>query len=124
MKSKHLTKFFIGMALYVVIIFTCVSLAKGTLAGSQWLWGIMLLPVLPVGYALKQNFQAIAEMDELMRRIHLEAMVISAFATGFITFAWGLLEFAGLPAFEVIYVLPMLIVFWSLGTEWRKRLYR
>lgn len=123
MKGKHLIKFFIGMGLYVAILLISVKLAKGPLAGSPWLWGIMLLPTLPVAYALKQSFLAIAEMDELMRRVHLEAALVSGLATGFITFAWGLLEHAGLRPFEAVYVLPMLITFWGLGTKWRKRHY-
>lgn len=124
MKGKHLIKSFIGMAVYVVVLLLSVKLAKGALAGSPLLWGIMLLPILPVAYSLKQKFAAIAEMDELMRRVHLEATMISCFATGFITFAWALLEHAGLQPFEAIYVLPMLIIFWGLGITWRKRQYR
>jgi len=107
----------------VVILLIVIKLAKGPMNGSPLLWGIMLLPMLPVLYSLKQNFHAIEAMDEMMRRIHLEAALISGIVTGFITFGWGLLEIAGLRPFEAVYVLPMLIVFWSIGAAWRKRVY-
>ena len=123
MKGKHLIKFFIGMALYTVILLVCTKLAKGPLVGSPWIWAMMLLPVLPVAYALKQNFAAIVEMDEMMRRIHLESALVSCFATGFLTFSWGLLEIAGLRPFESVFVLPLLIAFYGLAVHWRKRVY-
>jgi len=63
-------------------------------------------------------------MDELQRRIHLEALGFAFGATAILTFAYGFLENAGLPRLSYIWILPAMVVLWGVGAavaSWRYR---
>lgn len=115
-------KFGLAMLAYVLTIFLMASLRE-EYAGTVWYWAFTILPMVPVAYAGTVLFKSVMEMDELIRRIHTEAIVFSAFVTGFVTFCWSLMSNAGMPEFPAIWVMPMLIAFWGLGLAWRKRKY-
>jgi len=63
------------------------------------------------------------EMDEFIRRIHLESILVSACMTGGFTFMWGLYTNAGLPMLDSALVLPIMMAFWGIATFFRKRAY-
>ena len=55
-------------------------------------------------------------LDELQRRIQLEAVAFSFLATCLITLTWAFQQNAGLPPrFDVNRVAPLLILLWGLG---------
>jgi hypothetical protein len=63
-------------------------------------------------------------MDELQRRLHLEALGFAFGASAILTFAYGLMENAGLPRLSYIWVLPAMVLLWGLGAavaSWRYR---
>jgi hypothetical protein len=54
-------------------------------------------------------------MDEVQKRMHMQALGLAAAATGLVTFGYGFLESAGLPHMSATFVLPLLGGFWGLG---------
>jgi hypothetical protein len=54
-------------------------------------------------------------LDELQRRIQIEAFGFSLAATALITFAYGFLEGAGLPHLNWTYILPLMAALWAVG---------
>ena len=63
-------------------------------------------------------------LDELQRRIQLEAVGFSFLATCLITLTWAFQQNAGLPRFDVSFVAPLLILLWSLGLGIARRRYQ
>ena len=63
-------------------------------------------------------------MDELARRIQLEALGLSFVCTALITFSYGFLETAGLPRLSMFYVWPVMGLVWALATVAGVRRYR
>ena len=63
-------------------------------------------------------------LDELQRRIQLEAVAFSFLATCLITLTWAFQQNAGLPRFDVNWVAPLLILPWGLGLGIAKRRYQ
>jgi hypothetical protein len=64
------------------------------------------------------------QMDEMLRRIELEAFGFSLGLTAIVTFTLGLLENAGLPRFSLVWVFPMIMIFWGIGKAIAGRRYQ
>ena len=82
---------------------------------------IALAPVLPFVVALVTAIRGIRAMDELHRRVHLEALVFAFPLTLLFITTLGLLELAvGLSADDWSYrhILPFLVMFYAFGL-WR-----
>jgi hypothetical protein len=87
-------------------------------------YGIAFLPVIPAIFAMLGFMRLFRSLDELQRRIQLEAVAFSFIATCLITITWAFQQPAGLPRFDVIYVAPLLILLWSLGVAMARRRYQ
>ena len=122
MKKTNNNKLIVAMVIYVGSVFLMSSM-RDEYAGHLWYWGLTILPMVPMAYAVIISFQSVINMDEMMRRIHMEAIVFSTFFTGFTTFSWSLMSNAGLPDLNAIWVFPMLILSYVFGLIWRKRVY-
>lgn len=122
MESHNNIKLIIAMTVYIGSILLMSSM-RNAYAGNPWYWILTILPILPMGYAVAISFNHVISMDEMMKRIHMEAIVFSSIATGFITFSWSLMSNAGLPELNAVWVLPMLSVGYVFGLVWRKRHY-
>ena len=123
MDKKTGLKFGLSMVAYTLAILLMSGL-RDDYQGTLLYWGLTILPMVPTAYAGVVLFKSAMAMDELIRRMHSEAIVFSAFVTGFITFSWSLMSNAGLPELHGIWVMPMLIAFWGVGLPLRMRKYR
>jgi len=99
----------------VVVLFITVTLLK-TLGNSPWRFLAAILPMLPIVLGLLVFLRFFGEMDELQKRIQLYALAFSFGATGLLTFAYGLMQNAGLPQVSFIAVFPAMIALWGLGS--------
>ncbi|MGB7337872.1 MAG: hypothetical protein WBC91_03190 [Phototrophicaceae bacterium] len=121
-QRNYQRRFAIAIGGYVTILLLSVYLLDRT--ENQILRVILaLLPMLPVLYGLWGYMQLIRNLDELQRRIQLEAISFSMGLTGVITFSWGFLQGVGLPPLESIWVFPMMIAFWGIGLFIAQRRY-
>ncbi|MCI0393770.1 MAG: hypothetical protein L0332_24450 [Chloroflexi bacterium] len=87
---------------------------------------VALLPVLPFILWVLALIRKIGELDELQRRIHLEALVIAYPLTMLLLMTLGLLEVGiELPAEDLSYrhVWSLLPIFYFLGLTLAKRRY-
>lgn len=86
---------------------------------------IALLPILPFAFTLISAVSHIRSMDELHRRVHLEALVIAFPLTLLLVMILGLMDLAvGLSPEDWSYrhILPYLMIFYFLGlaVAWRR----
>lgn len=110
------------MAAYVVVLVGSELLLKA--AGTAgWRYPVALLPVLPLGFAMLAYVRFLRRMDELQRRIQLDALTYSFGASALITIAYGFLEQAGLPAVSWVWVAPLMIVLWGASVAVASRRY-
>jgi hypothetical protein len=111
------------VAYAVVLIASIVAIQSFRLAGAaRALVGIA--PVVPTIFALLSFVRFLGRMDELQRRIQLEALGFGFGATAILTFAYGFLELAGFPHISLIWILPLMVVLWGIGgavASWRYR---
>lgn len=80
-------------ALYVVAMLTAWPLALRTDA-TTWRAVLALLPVLPAALMLRAIYRHVRDSDELQRRLHLEALAISASVVSLVSMALGFLAAA------------------------------
>lgn len=84
---------------------------------------ISVLPVIPVMYAMFAYLRFLRGIDELQRRIHLEAVGFSLALTSIITLILGFLERVGIETLGMVWVMPIIILFWSFGLAIANRRY-
>jgi hypothetical protein len=112
-----------SMAAYVAI----VSISMWLLRGHEHRplgYSIAFLPIIPAAWAVWGFMRMFRSLDELQRRIQLEAVAFSFLATCLITLTWAFQQNAGLPRFDVSFVAPLLILLWSLGLGIARRRYQ
>ncbi|MFK3642180.1 hypothetical protein [Pseudomonas protegens] len=112
-----------GLALLAYI--ACVLLSSHWLADmNPGKIALALVPVVPMVAMALAVVRQLRRMDELARRIQLEALGLSFVCTALITFSYGFLETAGLPRLSMFYVWPVMGLVWALATVAGVRRYR
>jgi hypothetical protein len=115
-------EFAVAMAAYVVAVIVTVWLTPSIDPALRA--PFVLLPLIPSVFALRAYLRFLGRMDELGRRIQLEALAFGFGAAGMLTFAYGFLENAGLPRLSYVFVLPLMIALWGIGAAIATRRYR
>ena len=120
--KRYLIEFGSSMAAYSAVVPLSMWFLRGhehTLLG----YAIAFLPIIPSFFALWAFLRFFRGLDELQRRIQLEAVALSFLGTCFITLTWAFQQNAGLPRFDVSWVAPLLIALWGIGVGIAKRRY-
>src|SRR5439155_25775146 len=97
----------LAMAAYVIVVLVSIKLVGGLDQPIKTL--VALTPLIPAALALFAYLRFLARMDELGRRIQLEALAFGFGAAGMLTFAYGFLENAGFLQLSYIWVFPTMI---------------
>jgi len=118
----YVREFGLAMAAYVVVLLASVSLLERVDQPVKTL--VALVPLVPAVFALMAYLRFLTRMDELGRRIQLEALAFGFGAAGMLTFAYGFLENAGFPRISYTWVFPLMIVLWGIGGAVATRRYR
>ena len=120
--KRYLKEFLSSMAAYSILVPLSMRLLRGH---EHTVFGYLVafLPIIPSAFALWAFLRFFRGLDELQRRIQLEAVAFSFLATCFITLTWAFQQNAGLPRFDVSWVAPLLILLWGLGLGIAKRRY-
>ncbi len=120
--KRYLKEFGSSMAAYSIMVPASVWLLRGH-QHTPLGYAIAFLPIVPSALALCAFMRMFRGLDELQRRIQLEAVAFSFLATSLITLTWAFQQNAGLPRFDVSWVAPLLILLWGLGLGIAKRRY-
>ena len=103
----------LAMAAYVIVVLVSIKLVGGLDQPIKTL--VALTPLIPAVLALFAYLRFLGRMDELRRRIQLEALAFGFGAAGMLTFAYGFLENADFPLLSYIWVFPLMIALWGIG---------
>jgi uncharacterized membrane protein (DUF485 family) len=122
--GRYLVALLASLGFYVLLL-----IASGF--AQQWLAptgaGRVVIGLMPMLGALVVAVTVIGtlrQLDELQRRIQLEAIAMSFVGTALITFAWGFAEDAGLPRMSTFAVWPLMAVLWVVGLFFAGRRYQ
>jgi hypothetical protein len=103
----------LAMAAYVIVVLVSIKLVGSLEQPIKTL--VALAPLVPAALALSAYLRFLSRMDELARRIQLEALAFGFGAAGMLTFAYGFLENAGFPHLSYLWVFPLMIGLWGIG---------
>ena len=116
-KRRYMIRFLGAMTVYSVFI----MITGRTIRHVDPTWAkvlLSLLPIVPIGVALSELLRYVASLDELQRRLQFEAVATAGMLTCLLTFAWGMLEMAGLPKLPIVLVTPLFCSTYGFGV-WR-----
>ena len=117
-------RFGASMLGYIIVLFGAISVMNTLEEDNPLRYVLALLPIIPLIFAFLSYMWFVRRVDEMQRRIQFEAVAISMGSTIFITLTLGFLEVAGFPAVGMIWVPPIIILTWGLGTAIASRRYK
>ena len=108
-------EFGLGVLAYLMVLVGCVTVLQANPAAS-WRYVVAVLPVVPAALTLWTFVRSLARLDELQKRIQMQSFGFSLGATALFTFGYGFLEGEGLPHLSWIFILPVMVILWGIGT--------
>jgi hypothetical protein len=125
MKSKrYLKELSASLAVYCVLLFGSIELLQAAKLAAPWRDVVALSPMLGAIAMAWVILRELRRMDELQRRIQLEALGFSFAGTAILTFSYGFLEGLGYPRLSMFTVWPVLAVLWIAGLLLARRRYQ
>ena len=125
MKSRQYVKEMVTtFVVYGVVLVGSIELLTHVDVARPWRDLIALSPMLPAAATAWVVLRELRRMDELQRRIQLEALGFSFAGTAILTFSYGFLEGLGYPRLSMFAVWPILAVLWCIGLALARRRYR
>ena len=117
----------IAAIVYVAVVFGAVTLIRHMpFSLPQWLVILVALtPVVPALMMLRTYLTYLGAMDELHRRMQMEAWLIAAGVVGLGSFTYSFLEeWAHFPRIELVWIFPALLFGWALASFYVRRRYK
>jgi hypothetical protein len=125
MKSKqYLKELTATLVVYGVLLIGSIELLTHVDVARPWRDVIALSPMLPAAAMAWVILRELRRMDELQRRIQLEALGFSFAGTAVLTFSYGFLEGLGYPKLSMFTVWPILATLWVVGLVLARRRYQ
>ena len=119
--TKELTT---TLLVYGAMLFGSIELLTHVDVARPWRDLIALSPMLPAAAMAWVILRELRRMDELQRRIQLEALGFSFAGTAILTFSYGFLEGLGYPKLSMFIVWPILAALWIVGLVLARRRYQ
>ncbi len=120
---KYLFELGGAMVAYGVMLTASLVLLTHNAVHGPWRVVVSLLPMVPGFCMCWAVLRQLRRIDELQRRLQLEALAFGFAATALITFSYGFLENAGFPRMSMFVVWPVMAVAWVLGLALAQRRY-
>lgn len=113
-EKRYLKEIGSSMAAYTAMVAVSVWLVKGY-GQSPLRYFFAALPVIPSAFAIWAAIRFFRGLDELQRRIQFEAIAFSFLGTCLISLNWGVLQRAGLPHADVVWVTLLMFALYCIG---------
>lgn len=110
-------EYYTAMLIYAVVLLVSVFLTKHGSPSAWWRIPLALAPLIPIFFALRAFLRFFSRLDELQRRIQLEALALSFGVTCVVTWSYGLLEYIGFPDVSMIWVPPFMLILWAISVH-------
>jgi hypothetical protein len=121
---RYRLEFGIPLIVYSILVYVSITILNaGKVHGAERL-AVAMLPLLAPPLMAWAVVRQLRRLDELQRRIQLEALALSFMVTALVTLSYGFLENVGFPALNMVWVWPLMGSFWIIGLlvgRWRYR---
>jgi hypothetical protein len=116
-------EFGLSLLAYLMVLVGSVTVVQAN-PDADWRYYVAAIPVAPAGFLIWLFVRAVSRLDEIHKRIQMQAFGFALAGTALITFGYGFLEGAGMPHLSWTYVLPLMALLWGGATaifSWRYR---
>lgn len=113
--KRFLVEFIVILLVYICSVVVSSSFVRSMPDGAAKI-ALALLPVIPMIAMAVSIIRRLNSMDELGRKIQLEALAVAFVCTALTTFSYGFLETAGLPRLSAFMVWPIMGGVWCVAT--------
>jgi hypothetical protein len=90
---------------------------------SPYNYLLLLLPIVPMIYLAATIIREVSELDEMQRKIAVEAMAFSGLATGFTCFSYLFIRDLGAPEFRGEWAFYVMWLYFGIGRFLSSRRY-
>jgi len=113
---NHKSQIQFGLAIlaYLMVLVGSV-IAVSANPNVDWKYVVAALPIVPAGIVIWLTVRALSRLDEIQKRMQMQAIGFALASTALITFGYGFLEGAGMPHLNWTWVLPLITALWGLG---------
>lgn len=112
--KKYNREFLLAAAAYAAVLVASRLIATRFDVGGAMLMLLALAPIIPAIGATHVYLRHFRMMDELQRRIQIEAFAAGALFVGLASFAIGFIEDLAPLRLSLIWVLPSMLAAWGL----------
>ena len=119
---KYALEFGGAIVAYALALFVTITLLNAY-PDAVWRVPLALVPVVPLIFALLAFVRFLGRMDELQRRVQLEALAFAFGGTALLTFSYGFLQIVGFPQVSWFAVWPIMAALWIVGLYLANRRY-
>jgi hypothetical protein len=123
-RKQYVKELAAALVAYGVVLFGSIELLTHVQVARPWRDLVALSPMLPAAAMAWVMLRDLRRMDELQRRIQLEALGFSFAGTALLTFSYGFLEGLGYARLSMFTVWPVLAVLWIVGLVMARRRYQ
>ena len=120
---RYVIQLALAMICYGIVLIISLKLIPSVTRG--WLQVLVAIaPVVPVIFVLASIVRLLSRIDEMQRRIHLEAMALAAGITALLALTFGFLENAGMPRLSGFWTFASISLLWAVFAIILQRRYR
>ena len=120
---RYVIQLALAMICYGIVLIISLKLIPSVTRG--WLQVLVAIaPVVPVIFVLASIVRLLSRIDEMQRRIHLEAMALAAGITALLALTCGFLENAGMPRLSGFWTFASISLLWAVFAIILQRRYR
>lgn len=113
--TRTLIAFLAAFAAYVAVLIGSQHLLNGEVDGAFVRVLLSLAPMVPAIFICGVIVHVIRRLDEMQRKLQLEALALAFAGTALISFSYGFLEGAGFPRLSMFAVWPTMAALWVVG---------
>ncbi|MEM6428015.1 MAG: hypothetical protein AAF708_02165 [Deinococcota bacterium] len=121
--SKPNVRLAIALCAYAVVLAASLYVMRWQELDTLSRILLSLSPMVPVVFVARAVWQRIHQLDELQRKIQLEALTFAFVTTALLSLTYGFLENVGVPKLSMFVVWPLMAASWVLGLVLRNARY-
>ena len=106
--------FAFALLAFLMILVGSVTVVQAN-AALSWKYYVAAAPVVPAGIVIWLFMRALSRLDEVQKRVQVQAFGFALASTGLFTFGYGFLEGIGWPQMNGTLVLPLMAMLWGVG---------
>ena len=111
---KTQIQFAFALLAFLMVLVGAVTVVEAN-SHVSWSYYVALVPILPAGLVIWLFVRALSRLEEVQKRMQIQALGFSMSATAILTFGYGFFEGAGWPQLNGTLILPLMALLWGVG---------